>query len=251
MAVLLGHLAKQGRERAAEHSVHAAEHAVANERLRIARELHDMVAHTIGIVALQSGAARRVINTQPERARDALEAVENASRETLAGLRRMLVVLRAVDDTAGPAVPLRLAPGLDDLERLAAATSAAGVRVDLRFTGERRPLAAEVDLAAYRIVQESLTNVVRHAGARSCAVAVDFGATELTLEVADPGGGARRPERGEHHPHGYGLLGMRERVDLLGGAFAAGPHGQGFAVRARLPLPPADAVAPVPAQEAR
>ncbi|RAG83840.1 sensor histidine kinase [Streptacidiphilus pinicola] len=252
MAVLLGYLAQQGRERAVEHSAHAAEQAVANERLRIARELHDMVAHTLGIVALQSGAARRVITTQPERARDALGAVENASRETLAGLRRMLVVLRAVDDPADLVVPLHPAPGLDDLERLAASTSAAGVRVDLRWTGERRAVAAEVELAAYRIVQESLTNVVRHAGARSCVVAVGFGAGELTLEIADPGGGARRPERGErgeHHPHGYGLLGMRERVDLLGGVFAAGPRGEGFVVTARLPLPPGDAPAAAPGDE--
>jgi signal transduction histidine kinase len=246
VAILLGRSAQQARERAAELSAHAAEHAVANERLRIARELHDMVAHTLGIVALQSGAARRVITTQPDRARDALGAVENASRETLAGLRRMLVVLRAAED---PSLGERLnpTPGLDDLDELAASTTAAGVRVELRWEGERRPVAAEVDLAAYRIVQESLTNVVRHAGVRSCRVTVGFDAEELTVEVTDPGGGpvgTGAASRG-HHASGYGLLGMRERVELLGGEFGAGPRGEGFTVTARLPLAPADSLAGV------
>jgi signal transduction histidine kinase len=246
VAVLFGRSAQQARERAVELSAHAAEHAVANERLRIARELHDMVAHMLGIVALQSGAARRVIATQPDRARDALGAVENASRETLAGLRRMLVVLRAAEDLS-PGAPLTPTPGLDELDDLAASTTAAGVRVELRWEGERRPVAPEVDLAAYRIVQESLTNVVRHAGARSCEVTVAFEAEELTVEITDPGGGpggTGATPRGYHAP-GYGLLGMRERVDLLGGEFRAGPRGDGFAVAARLPLAPADSLAGV------
>jgi signal transduction histidine kinase len=246
VAVLLGRSAQQARERAVELSVHATEHAVANERLRIARELHDMVAHTLGIVALQSGAARRVIATQPDRARDALGAVENASRETLAGLRRMLVVLRAAEDPS-QGTQLNPTPGLDDLDELAASTSAAGVRVELCREGERRPVASEVDLAAYRIVQESLTNVVRHAGAEWCRVTVGFGPEELTVEIADPGGGLQGTGAGArgHHVPGYGLLGMRERVDLLGGEFGAGPRGEGFAVTARLPLAPADSLAAV------
>ncbi|MFE1794811.1 sensor histidine kinase [Streptomyces sp. NPDC059517] len=227
VAWLLGNSARQSRLHAEQSRAQAAVQATTAERLRIARELHDIVAHTIGIVALQAGAARRVIDTQPARAREALGEVENASRETLSGLRRMLGALRQAD-TAGAS------PSLSDIDRLAAATTAAGVRVVVQWHGRRRPLPPDIDLSAYRIVQESVTNVVRHAGAHSCLVRVDHRDTELTLEITDTGRGP-----GNDAPHaGYGLAGIRERVALLQGQFTAGtrPEG-GFRVMARLPLP--------------
>ncbi|WP_082014763.1 sensor histidine kinase [Streptacidiphilus jiangxiensis] len=237
VSILLGRFSQQAREHEAERAVHATEQAVAGERLRIARELHDMVAHTLGIVALQSGAARRVITTQPDRARDALGAVEEASRETLAGLRRMLVVLRAADRPGSVGAPLHPAPGLGDLSGLAAATTDAGVRVDLDVDGDLSHLPPEVQLAAYRIVQESLTNVVRHAEALSCRVLVSVRDEDLRVEVTDAGCARPSGRGGEPRPAGFGLVGMRERVDLLGGAFEAGPRSQGgFRVSARLPL---------------
>ncbi|PSM45374.1 two-component sensor histidine kinase [Streptomyces dioscori] len=231
VAWLLGNSARQSRRHAEQSRAQAAVQATTAERLRIARELHDVVAHTIGIVALQAGAARRVIDTQPARAREALGEVENAARETLSGLRRMLGALRRADAHDAPP---HAAPSLSDVEGLAAATTAAGVRVVVQWHGRRRPLPPDIDLSAYRIVQESVTNVVRHAGARSCLVRVDHQDAELTLEITDtgrgPGGGGARA--------GYGLVGMRERVALLQGQFTAGarPEG-GFRVAARLPLP--------------
>ncbi|MFG2288268.1 sensor histidine kinase [Streptomyces sp. NPDC048595] len=150
------------------------------------------VAHSIGIIAIQAGVGSRVIQTQPAEAREALRAIEATSRETLSGLRRTLVSLRQADPgVADPGqAPLAPSPGLADLERLAAATADAGVRVDLRRSGNQRPLPADVDLSAYRIVQEALTNVVRHAGTGRCRVAIDYGDEELSVEVVDHGHGA-------------------------------------------------------------
>ncbi|MDL4820047.1 sensor histidine kinase [Actinomadura opuntiae] len=208
----------------------AAAQAVAAERLRIARELHDMVAHSIGIIAIQAGVGGRVIDTQPGEARNALDAIEATSRDTLSGLRRMLTALRKDDPGAAPLGP---APGLDDLDRLAAATMDAGVEVDIKRTGEPRPLPPDVDLSAYRIVQEAVTNVVRHAGTDRCRVTIDHRDEELAIEIDDDG-------RGGMVGAGYGILGMRERVALLRGEFTAGPRpGGGFRVAARLPLPAA------------
>lgn len=230
IAWLIGHAVHQAHEHAERLSAQAAAQAVTGERLRIARELHDMVAHSIGIIALQAGAARRVIDTQPVRARDALGEIETVGRETLSGLRRMLGALRQAEPER--AAPLAPAPGLADLERLAATTTEAGVRVEVRWLGERRPLPAEVDMSAYRIVQEAVTNVVRHAGVRSCRVSVGYGEEELAIEVLDSGRGRARAAGG-----GFGLAGMRERVGLLHGEFAAGPRPEGgFRVAARLPL---------------
>ncbi|MFC5908232.1 sensor histidine kinase [Streptacidiphilus monticola] len=222
------------REDAAEAAARTAQQAVADERLRIARELHDMVAHSLGIVALQAGAARRVLVRRPDQAEAALGAIEQSGRETLAGLRRMLGALRGAEAEGASRTP---APGLADLDRLAAATTAAGVRVDVRWHGQPRPLPPEVDLSAYRIVQESITNVVRHAAARSCRVSLDCGEEALRVEVVDDGrGGSAVP--------GYGLRGMRERVTLLRGEFSAdGLPGGGFRVAATLPLASASAVA--------
>ncbi|WP_280670706.1 MULTISPECIES: sensor histidine kinase [unclassified Kitasatospora] len=230
-----GLLSRERREHAVALRSQAVAEAVTAERLRIARELHDMVAHSIGIIAIQAGVGRRVIQTQPAEAREALRAIETTSRETLAGLRRTLVALRQADpDAASGRASLGPAPGLADIERLAAATADAGVRVDVRRSGEQRPLPADIDLSAYRIVQEALTNVVRHAGTGHCLVAIDFGNEELSVEVLDDGRGptATGPAQG------FGIVGMRERVGLLHGHLSVGasPEG-GFRVVARLPLP--------------
>ncbi|MYX97065.1 sensor histidine kinase [Streptomyces sp. SID486] len=239
---MAGLLSRERREHAVALRAQEVAEAVTAERLRIARELHDMVAHSIGIVAIQAGVGSRVIKTQPAEAREALRAIEATSRETLAGLRRTLVSLRQAD--RGPATsqqsPLAPTPGLAEVERLAAATADAGVRVDVRRSGEQRPVPADVDLSAYRIVQEALTNVVRHAGTGHCRVAVDYGAEELSVEVVDDGRGAT--ENGSDH--GFGIIGMRERAGLLGGCLSAGPRPEGgFRVTARLPLPAPSGVA--------
>ncbi|MFC9824012.1 sensor histidine kinase [Streptomyces erythrochromogenes] len=191
-----------------------------------------------GIVAIQAGVGSRVIETQPDQAREALRAIEATSRETLSGLRRTLVALRQAD--GGPAAaqgsPLAPSPGLADIERLAAATADAGVRVEVRRSGDQRPVPADIGLSAYRIVQEALTNVVRHAGTGRCRVAIGFGREELCVEVVDDGPGAGAAAGPASH--GFGLVGMRERVGLLRGHLSAGPRpGGGFRVAARLPLP--------------
>ncbi|WP_223280957.1 sensor histidine kinase [Streptomyces antnestii] len=218
--------------------------AITAERLRIARELHDQVAHSIGIIAIQAGVGSRVIETQPLEAREALRAIEATSRETLSGLRRTLVALRRSAPAAtAEGVPHSPAPGLADLERLAERTSDAGVRVDLRWSGRRRQLPPDIDLSAYRIVQEALTNVVRHAGVDRCRVEIGFEEEELSVEIVDEGRGMREAEPGA----GFGITGMRERVALLYGAFSAGPRAEGgFRVAARLPLPDPVAVAAAP-----
>ncbi|MFK8907171.1 sensor histidine kinase [Streptomyces sp. YS-3] len=233
---MAGLLSRERREHAVALRAQEVAEAVTAERLRIARELHDMVAHSIGIIAIQAGVAGRVIQTQPTEAREALRAIEATSRETLSGLRRTLVSLRQADraGTASQRSPLAPAPGLADVERLAAATEDAGVRVDVRRSGEQRAVPADIDLSAYRIVQEALTNVVRHAGTGHCRVAIDYGDEELSVEVLDDGRG------GTAHgsPHGFGIIGMRERVGLLGGHLSTGPRPEGgFRVAARLPLP--------------
>ncbi|TXS57945.1 sensor histidine kinase [Streptomyces sp. t39] len=245
VAWLTGDSAHRSRLHAEQLRERSTAQAVTDERLRIARELHDMVAHSIGIVALQAGAARRVIDTQPERAREALGEVEATSRETLAGLRRMLGALREADraaaagretvsGTPGLGEAVSGMPGLGEVDRLAAATTAAGVRVEVLRVGERRPLPQEIDLSAYRIVQEAVTNVVRHAGTAACRVTLHHRDDALSIEVVDDGRG------GAPSDTGYGLLGMRERVGLLHGEFSAGPRPEGgFRVRARLPLPAA------------
>ncbi|MFI1486192.1 sensor histidine kinase [Streptomyces sp. NPDC020747] len=236
IAWLIGDSMHQSRVHAEQVRAQAAAQAVTAERLRIARELHDMVAHTIGIVALQAGAARRVIDTRPDLAREALGEVENASRETLSGLRRMLGALRRAEPGQAPeAAPLdpSPAPGLADIDRLAERTTAAGIRVEVRWQGERHTLPPEIGMSAYRIVQEAVTNVVRHAGTRSCQVTVDCRDEELAIEVLDSGNGP-----GHAAATGYGLLGMRERVGLLHGEFSAAPRPEGgFRVAARLPVP--------------
>jgi signal transduction histidine kinase len=231
----VGLLSRERREHAVALRAQEVAEAVTAERLWIARELHDMVAHRIGIIAIQAGVGSRVIQTQPAEAREALRAIEATSRETLSGLRRTLVALRQADPESAASGQASLAPSprLADIERLAAATADAGVRVDVRFSGEQRPLPADIDLSAYRIVQEALTNVVRHAGTGHRRVTVDYGDEELSVEVVDDGRGAKN-----ELAHGFGLVGMRERVGLLHGHLSAGPRPEGgFRVAAQLPLP--------------
>ncbi|MFJ4673415.1 sensor histidine kinase [Kitasatospora purpeofusca] len=216
--------------------------AVMAERLRIARELHDSVAHSIGIITVLSGAAARVVETKPEQTRQALTGIETTSRETLLGLQRMLGALRRAepDDATPQAAPLAPAGSLADVPQLAELTAGAGVRVHVTWRGERRPLLPEIELSAFRIIQESVTNVVRHSRARTCRVAVGYEPEGVTIEVVDDGddglGGPGRPKLSGTGGSGFGLLGMRERVTLLSGQFSAGqrPEG-GFRVTARLP----------------
>ncbi|WP_103884161.1 sensor histidine kinase [Actinacidiphila yanglinensis] len=248
VAWLVGNTARQSRRHSEALRVRATQQAVTEERLRIARELHDMVAHSIGIIAIQAGVGRRVMETQPAETRKALDAIETTSRETLAGLRRLLGALRRTDtdtDTGkgtGPAAgtadpPLDPAPGLADLGRLVATTHEVGVRVEVRWKGQRRPLPSDIDLSAFRVVQEAVTNVVRHSGSRDCSVTVDHREDALLLEVVDLGCGGDPAGAGA----GYGIVGMRERVGLLHGEFSAGPRPDGgFRVAARLPLPAGD-----------
>ncbi|WP_198653596.1 histidine kinase [Actinocorallia populi] len=240
IAWLIGNSTAQARSHTEELHARAAAQAVIAERLRIAREMHDTVAHSIGVIALQAGAAARVVETQPARAREAMIEVEKAGRETLTGLRRMLGTLRQADrHSTAPAegpIPSPLNPtGLADVERLAATTTAAGMRVDVCWMGRRRVLSSDVDLAAFRIIQESVANAVRHSGADSCRVNVDYREDELAIEIRDRGRGG-----GTGTDTGYGLVGMRERVALLHGDFTAGPCPDGgFAVTALLPAPEA------------
>ncbi|KPI14753.1 integral membrane sensor signal transduction histidine kinase [Actinobacteria bacterium OV450] len=230
LAWVIGDSVRRGRESAAQAHARATEQALTDERLRIARELHDMVAHSIGVIAIQAGVGSRVIDSQPAQARQALRAIETTSRETLAGLRRTLVALRRSEPAS-----LAPAPGLDGIDRLAtAAAGDTGVRVDVVWSGRRRPLPSDVELAAFRIVQEALTNVVRHARAGACRVGIAYGPDELTLEISDDGRGV--PE-GSPAGAGFGITGMRERATLLNGRFEAGPRpAGGFRVAAVLPL---------------
>ncbi|MEN3536787.1 sensor histidine kinase [Microbispora sp. ZYX-F-249] len=233
---MAGLLSRERREHAAALRTQEVAEAVTAERLRIARELHDMVAHSIGIIAIQAGVGSRVIQTQPAQAQEALRTIEATSRQTLSSLRRTLVALRQADggETASAQSSLAPAPGLADVGRLAAATADAGVRVDVRRSGRRRPVPADIDLAAYRIVQEALTNVVRHAGTGYCRVSIDYGDEDLSVEVVDDGCGVT----GNVPPHGFGIVGMRERAALVNGHLSAGPRPEGgFRVAARLPLP--------------
>ena len=202
--------------------------AAADERVRMARELHDVVAHHVSLIAVQSEAAQVLLADDPARATSAVEAIGATARDALTELRRMLGALR--EDGEGP--PSR-SPQPDDLaiQSLVDSVRDAGVPVQLSVRGDPRPLPDAVALSAYRIVQESLTNVVKHAAPASAAVVLAYGRDELVVEVTDDG---RRPASAGG---GHGLVGMRERVTLLGGRLRAEPRQEGgFVVEARLPL---------------
>jgi signal transduction histidine kinase len=211
-----------------------ARRAVAAERLRLARELHDVVAHSISVIAVQSGVGAHVASTQPEEAAKALAAIEVTSRAALVELRRLLGVLRQDGEPQGDLAPV---PGLADLDRLLAEVAKAGLAVRLRVEGTRPELPAGVDLSAYRIVQEALTNVVKHAGPARAQVVVGYGDQEVTVVVTDDGRGVTAPTGDGRAEVGHGLIGMRERVQVFGGDLEVGPRpGGGFRVAARLPL---------------
>jgi signal transduction histidine kinase len=203
--------------------------ARADERERIARELHDVVAHSVSVMVVQAGAARTMLTRQPERSAEALLAVEASGRDALSELRHLLGLLTA--DEAEP--ELAPQPGLDQLEPLVARVGQAGLSVDLHVSGARRSLPAGLDLTAYRIVQEALTNSLKYANGAQAEVRLEFMDDELKLEVVDMGGTRIDGANGA----GRGLVGMQERVAMYGGELEVGRRSEGgFAVRARLPL---------------
>ena len=205
------------------------------ERLRIARELHDVVAHTMATINVQAGVAVHVLPTRPEAAAEALQTIKTASKEGLRELRAILNVLRQADD----ADPTQPAPGTAQLDALIEGARRAGLDTTFTVTGEPVPLPAAVDLAAYRIVQESLTNAIRHAGPAAAAISLTYLHDELRIEVTDTGrgpvvGAAAGAAGGEA---GHGLAGMRERAAAVGGIVETGPGPRGgFRVAARLPV---------------
>ena len=259
IAWMIGITAQQRRSYTARVREQVATAAVTEERLRIARELHDVVAHSMTVAAVQAGFGEYVFDHEPAQARAALGAIQHVTREALADMQRLLGVLRQ-DGTGQPAdgqartgrpgsgqepvrqLQLAPAPGLADLDRLVSTTAGAGVRVNVTKTGEHRDIPVMIDQSAFRIVQEALTNVVKHSGASSCRVGVGYEDTGLSVEITDHGGGpaAGRDWSPAREPNGtgHGILGMRERVSLCGGEFTAGPLPErGFRVAARFPLP--------------
>jgi signal transduction histidine kinase len=203
--------------------------AVADERARIARELHDVVSHSISVVTIQAQAGRRRLPPEHQREIDDLRAVEDTARQAMVELRRLFGVLRADGDQPS----LAPAPGMRELEQLVARTRAGGLQVDLTIEGERPRLAPGIDLAAYRILQEALTNILKHAGAARSTVTIRYTQSAVELCVEDDGNGAPL----ETNEQGHGLVGMRERVSIYGGTLeTASRPGGGFRVLARLPL---------------
>jgi signal transduction histidine kinase len=201
------------------------------ERLRIARELHDVLAHNISLINVQSGVALHLLDQQPDQARSALSIINQASADALREVRSVLGVLRGVDEK----LPRAPTAGLAQLAELVSRSAAAGVQVQVEIDGQRRPLPTSVDLAAFRIVQESLTNVARHSGADAAHVTLAFADRQLTVQVDDDGVG--RPAGDQVGGAGNGIAGMRERAVALGGGLDAGPRGpRGFRVRASFPL---------------
>ena len=211
---------------AAAYNERYAKATVQEERLRIARELHDVVAHSMSVIAVQAGAGHFLIRDRPEEAEKALAVIETTSRESLNQMRRLLDMLR--EERPGDLLP---APGLADLPELVDQTRRAGLEVALAITGSPRDLPAGVDLAAFRVIQEALTNVLKHSGTSHCRVSIGYQADGVTITVTDDGKG---PYDGEA---GHGQAGMRERVTMYGGTFQAGPRPEpGFGVEAWLPL---------------
>ena len=212
-------------ERAVRAKDEAAKRTAMEERLRIARELHDSLTHSISVIQVQAGVAVHLANKRGEDVPPALLAIQEAGADAARELRATLQVLRSEDGDGS---------GLCQLESLVARSRAAGLPVTVTVTGAQRPLPPDVDQAAYRIVQEALTNVTRHAGHARATVRLHYAPGELAVQVDDDGSGSGSPAPGP----GLGLIGMRERVSVLGGRLHAGPRDEGgFLVRAELPLP--------------
>jgi signal transduction histidine kinase len=206
----------------------AARDAVLEERARIARELHDVIAHHVSMIVLQAGAERRTLGDTSGQTRETLETIERSGRGALTEMRRLLGMLRGDENE-----PLAPQPRLDDVSNLVEQLREAGLPVELHIDGERRELAAGIELSAYRIIQEALTNALKHGGDARASVHMHYSANALELEIIDDGTGtASQPSHG-----GHGLVGMRERVALYGGCLDASsrPSG-GFVVRVRLPI---------------
>ncbi len=202
--------------------------AVEEERTRIARELHDVVGHSVSVMTVQASAVRRLLEDDQQKVREALEVVEQTGREALAEMRRMVGVLRRPEE----APALAPQPSLEHVDRLVSHTREAGLPVELRIEGSPKPLPPAVDATAYRIVQEALTNAVKHANADHAQVVVRYGNGTVELIVSDDGRG-----NGDGGGSGHGLVGMRERVSVYGGELEAGPQaGGGFRLRATLPV---------------
>jgi signal transduction histidine kinase len=215
-----------------------ARRAVTEERLRIARELHDVIAHSMSVIAVQSAVGNHVMDTQPAEARQALAAIEATSRSALTEMRRLLGVLRQEGEPRGSLTP---APGLADLTSLVGQVQDAGLRVWINIDGQRRPVPQGIDLSAYRIIQEALTNVIKHAATSSADVTISYRPDSVTVEITDQGrqipGTPQAPVPAAKNGSGHGIIGMRERVAVFGGEFAAGPApGGGFRVRACFPI---------------
>jgi signal transduction histidine kinase len=225
--------ARVAEERAARIERQRAEEAraaVAEERARIARELHDVVGHSVSVMTVQASGVRRLLKPEQEREREALLVVEQAGREALAEMRRLVGVLRRPEE----APALAPQPSLQHLDRLVEQAREAGLPVDVQIEGEATELPAGLDLTAYRLVQEALTNAIKHAQATRADVIVRYGDGVVELAVTDDGHGS---SDGSADSGGHGLVGMRERVAVYGGELEAGPKpGGGFALRARLPL---------------
>jgi signal transduction histidine kinase len=243
-AWFLGDVTRQWRDAATAHALRATEleqartelarHAVTAERVRIARELHDVVAHSMSVIAMHAGSGRLAADQDPAAARRALEIVERSSRDAMAEMRRLVTVLREADEVEPQLAP---AAGLRDVHELVAEVAAAGVTVDVHTEGDLASVTDGVSLAAYRIVQEALTNVVQHASPAQARVSVRIGDGMVVLEVTDDG--ATRPAARETAPAaaGHGMIGMHERAALYGGELVAGPRPEGgWRVAARLPF---------------
>jgi signal transduction histidine kinase len=208
-----------------------AEAAVAVERGRIAREIHDVIAHNVSMMVVQAGAATSVLSSDERQVRSALETIADTGRQTVDEMRSLLGILRSEHDTTD----LAPQPGLADLARLAEGMERAGIEVDWRVEGDPLPLPRALDLSAYRIVQEALTNSLKHASGSRAEVVVRYDVDALGLDITDSGGS--RPAAAAASGGGHGIVGMRERAALFGGKLSAASTPGGFRVVATLPLP--------------
>ena len=243
-----GSASDQLRQAEAEHEA-ATQRALALERARIASELHDVVTHNVSVMVVQAGAARRVLDSSTSDAREALLAIEDSGRNAMTELRHLLSLL--APDLASSDEVLPPQPGLDLVPELVGGVGAAGLPVSLSVAGTRRELPPGLDLAAYRVVQEALTNVLKHAPAASTAVRIAYRDDDLLIEVTDDGAALTVHGSGGERGIGRGLLGLRERIAIYGGSLEAGPRpGGGWRVRATIPLAAVDVPAHVPAKAA-